>query len=470
MSMRKIIAILLIAAFPAVGSASTSPAGDGRGRAVCLDSCISYALAHSNDLRRGRIEAAQSRYEAKASALDFLPAVEAQVSGQYAWGRNIDPETNTYNTITTFNNYYTVEGSMAVFDGGRTLNAFKRARNARAQAATALQKAADDKAIAVMTKFVDAIYNQQSVALAEEKLADSRALLHKTQRLYELGEKSRPDVAQMESQVAEDDYNLLHQRNQARLTLMALKAEMNWPAEDSLALSPCPAPAPNADVPDCHGKQANAPTPTSGKGVTDIPVASPFGGGAAVELASQKAADLKYAYKIARGRLLPTLTLGGGVQTSYYRNLSLGSGSADAFGRQFHNNLGEYVYLSLSIPLFVPSRWRSARRARADWQKALLDLDDARRKWHDDYAQAVADRDGYSKEVERMSRKVEADSLACHLSVRKYEEGMLSTFDLHTASQTLLLSRIRLLQTQLLYMMKERLAGYYEGKRLWTYR
>lgn len=154
-----------------------------------------------------------------------------------AWGRNIDPETNTYNTITTFNNYYTLEASLDVFDGGQTLNAFKRAKNAREQSATAYQKAADDKAINVMTKFVDAVYNAKSVALAEEKLADSQVLLHKTQRLFEMGEKSRPDVVQMESQVKEDEYNLLHQQNQARLTLLALKSEMHYPIADTLALA-----------------------------------------------------------------------------------------------------------------------------------------------------------------------------------------------------------------------------------------
>lgn len=435
--MKKTIIILLIAASPVEGPASPSPAVEGGSGALSLDSCISYALAHSNDLRRSRIEVRQSEYEARTSVLDFLPTVEAQVSGQYSWGRNIDPETNTYNTITTFNNYYGIGGSVAVFDGGQTINAFRRARNARAQAETALQKAKDDKAIAVMTKFVDAIYNQKGVALAEEKLKDSRALLHKTQRLYELGEKSRPDVAQMESQVAEDDYNLLHQKNQARLTLMALKSEMNYPISDTLVLRTT------------DGVQSFA-------GADNAADWNPN-----VKLASQKAEDLRYAYKIARGQLLPTLTLGGGVTTSYYRNLSLGSDGLGGFGSQFHNNLGEYVYLSLSIPLFTPSRWRSTRRAKSEWQKAVLDLEDARRKWHDDYAQAVADRDGYDKEVEQMDRKVAADSLAYHLSTRKYEEGMLSTFDLHTASQTLLQSRIKLLQTRLLLFIKQRLVEYY---------
>lgn len=97
----------------------------------------------------------------------------------------------------------------------------------------------------------------------------------------------------------------------------------------------------------------------------------------------------------------------------------------------------------------------------------MLDLDDERRKWNDYYVQAVADRDGYRKETTQMERKVDSDSLAYHLSMRKYEEGMLSTFDLHESAQTLLESRIKLLQTRLLYAMKQRLVRYYEGESLW---
>lgn len=408
---------------------------------LTLDSCITYAIAHSTDVRRQRLEKDQSRYEARTAALDFLPTIQGQVSGQFAWGRNIDPETNTYNTITTFNNYYSLSASVSLFDGGQTLNAFRRAKRARAQAATALQKAADDKAIAVMTKFVDAVYNRESVSLAKEKLADSRALLRQTQRMYELGEKSRPDVAQMESQVAEDDYNLLHQQNQARLTLIALKSEMNWPIEDSLTLSETDPAAPAI-------RTAGADNP-------------------AVRLAMQKAVDLKYAWLISKGSLLPSITLGGGIQTSFYRNLTQGGSGIGSFGNQFHNNMGEYVYASLSIPIFTPSTWRSVRRAKTAWKEAQIDAEDAKRKFSDDRAQAILDRDGYRREITQMERKVAADSLAYHLSTRKYEEGMLSTFDLHTAAQTLLESRIKLLQSRLLLTIKERLADYYNGTTTW---
>lgn len=200
-----------------------------------MNRCISYAIEHANSVRKQRTEIRQSRYDMTMAGLDFLPTISAQLSGQYSWGRNIDPETNTYNTITTFNNYYSIGAEMRLFDGGRTFNAFRQARLARLNSETTLQKAADDKAVVVMTKFIEAVYHQKSIGLASRKLADSKALLHKTRSLFELGEKSRPDVVQIESQVAEDDYNLLHQQNAAQSALLALKSEMNFPVEDSLS-------------------------------------------------------------------------------------------------------------------------------------------------------------------------------------------------------------------------------------------
>ena len=95
---------------------------------------------------------------------------------------------------------------------------------------------------------------------------------------------------------------------------------------------------------------------------------------------------------------------------------------------------------------------------------AQLERDETMRQLHDDITQAVLDCEGYAKEVEKMASKVESDSLAYHLSYRKYEEGMLSTFELRTSSNTLLDSRIRLLQMQMMYIIKRKLVNYYKGE------
>lgn len=413
-----------------------------------LDSCMAYAVEHATDVKREVINARQRKQDYQKAVTDFLPSVAGGVQGQYAWGRNIDPETNTYNHVTTFNNYYQLYASLNVFDGFATINAFKQAKLARAYSTTAMQKVRDDKAIDVMQKFVDAAYAEASIQIASDKLAESKRLLGKMQRLYELGEKGRPDVVQMESQVAEDEYNLTHQKHVAQQSLLTLKSAMNFPVEEELRLV-------------TNGKQVNESFPINHETVyQNFLNASPD-----VKSAEYEVEKARYDYKIAKGRLLPSLSLSGGISTNFYRNLSQG-GQYEGFASQFRNNRGEYLALTLSIPIYDNVAWHSVKKARNDWQLAQVNLEETKRKLHDHIAQAVMDAEGYAKELEQMDKKVASDSLAYYMSSRKFEEGMLSTFDLHTAAQTLLESRIKQLQMQMLLVIKQRLVDYYQGKNL----
>ena len=422
--------------------------GETQAKIWGLDSCMAYAVEHATDVKREVVNARQRKQDYQKAVTDFLPSVAGGVQGQYAWGRNIDPETNTYNHVTTFNNYYQLYASLNVFDGFATINAFKQAKLARAYSTTAMQKVRDDKAIDVMQKFVDAAYAEASIQIASDKLAESKRLLGKMQRLYELGEKGRPDVVQMESQVAEDEYNLTHQKHVAQQSLLTLKSAMNFPVEEELRLV-------------TNGKQVNESFPINHETVyQNFLNASPD-----VKSAEYEVEKARYDYKIAKGRLLPSLSLSGGISTNFYRNLSQG-GQYEGFASQFRNNRGEYLALTLSIPICDNVAWHSVKKARNDWQLAQVNLEETKRKLHDHIAQAVMDAEEYVKELYQMNKKVASDSLAYYMSSRKFEEGMRSTFDLHTAAQTLLESRIKQLQMQMLLVIKQRLVDYYQGKNL----
>ena len=422
-----------------------------------LDDCMKYAVWHATDVKRETINARQRKQDYHHAVAAFLPTVSGGVQGQYAWGRNIDPETNTYNNVTTFNNYYQLYAELNVFDGFATINAFRQARLSRDYSATAMQKAQDNIAIDVMQKYVDAAYAEASIRIASEKLDESRRMLAKTKRLYELGEKGRPDVVQMESQVAEDEYSLTHQQNMARQSLLALKSAMNYPVDNELKL--------DIMSKDKEESLSSCPLTAEDKQNSENIYQSFLNISPDVRSAEYEVERARYDYKIAKGRLLPSLSLTGGVTTNYYKNLSL-KGQYDGFASQFRNNRGEYLALTLSIPIYNSDRWHSMKKARNDWQLAQVNLEGTRRKLHDQIAQAVMDAEGYAKELRQMQKKVASDSLAYHMSSRKFEEGMLSTFDLHTSAQTLLESKIKQLQMQMLLVIKQRLVEYYKGEKL----
>lgn len=409
-----------------------------------MDDCIDYAVEHAVGVRQKKLEVLNAQADVGIALADFLPSVSASVSGQYSWGRNVDPETNTYSTVTTLGNNYSIYASLRVFDGGQTLNAFRRARLLRRQSLTMLEQEKDEQAIDVMQKFVDAAYTQRCIELAKEKLDDSQQLLAKTLRMEQLGMKSRPDVALAEAQVAEDDYNLTHQQNLHLTAMATLKSAMNFPCDDSLHIATIPLP-PSPLLP----PPSSLLLPPSS--LHEIPSTR-------IAQMNLKKAILDLA--IAKGRLLPTLSLAAGLSTSYFRNLT-GRGSAIPFHQQIADNRGEYVAATLSIPLLQFAQFKNLRKAKHNIQLAQLQADETLRQLHDNTLQAALDCQAYQKEISKMQSKAQSDSVAHHLAQRKYEQGMTDLLQLHTTAQTLLQSRIQLLQLQMMLIIKRRLLAYY---------
>ena len=408
-----------------------------------LDRCIEYAMTHATDIRKKVVEADNARHDRGAAMGGFMPTVSANVGAQFSWGRNVDPETNTYNTITTFNNSYSVGGSLTLFDGAQTWNAFRKARLGVRKSDNALAIAKDEKAIEVMEKYVDAAYNEASLRIAIDKLNDSRSLLEKTQRMEELGEKGYPDVAQIEAQVAEDEYSVEHLKTTTAKSLEVLRLVMCMEGEDTMVL--------NSNLTFQTHELSGEAESMGGSGLM----------GEKFFEAESNLYAARLDYKIACGKLWPSISIGGGLSTGYYKNLS-SDAIGTSFSRQMKDNLGEYVYASLSIPLFNFSAIKNVKKARNNISLAEIEREETRLNVNSDYRQALIDRDGYIKELALMERKVASDSIAHHLNTRKYEEGMLSTFDLHTSAQTLHDSRVRLLQTKLMAEIKKRLVKYYE--------
>ena len=102
-----------------------------------------------------------------------------------------------------------------------------------------IQKEKDDLAINTMQAFMDVVYYQGTVKLAAEQLEENRRILYKTRRQEELGLKGKADVAQIEAQVAANDYNLTHQQNLLNTAILTLKQNMNFPSDMELAVVPC---------------------------------------------------------------------------------------------------------------------------------------------------------------------------------------------------------------------------------------
>lgn len=418
-------------------------------RVWTLDDCMRYAVENSPKVKQKQHTQNTYKAEYRQSLASFLPSVTAQTEAGWGFGRSVDDSYNYINT-TNFSNSYGLNASLPIFNGGQLINNWRLAKVNRQLGMTNVQKQKDDLAILIMSAYVDVLYYQGTVTYAEEKLEESLQTALQTERMVELGLKGKAELAQVEAQVAADDYFRINQRNLYDVAVLTLKNYMNYPAEEPLsidALDKVNAALLSDDDAQEIFAYAQGSNPTALQAEYQVDAA-------------------RMQHLIEKGKLFPTISFWGGVYTDYYKDLKATEPGA-SFSNQFKNKRRESLGFSLSLPLFSRlTKVTSIRRARNNMRIAQEQQTEILRELQTAIEKAVLEREGLLKETIQMEKKKDADAYAYQVTLRKFEEGLMSPLDVQTSSNTLIQSKANLLLKRLTYYMKCREVEYYKGKPL----
>jgi len=416
--------------------------------------CMHYAVEHNHQVKQTEWQLDNYKASKLATIGNFLPEVGAAIGAQYNFGRAIDPETNGYTDVSTFYNGYQVSASLPLFDGFSRLNALKAAQASVLMGQSALRQQQNQTALNVLQAFVNVVYYDGLVKMAKEKVEETTLLLKQVQVLEEVGRKSAADVAQVESQKAEADYELTRQQNLLASALLELKKEMAYPIADSIRY----------ETPALNATSSHVGNEVFPQGELNV---ATLGNHPELQASLFQMQASKHEWRQARAALLPALSLSAGLSTTYFHTLHLNA--SQSFHNQLKNNMGEYVGATLSIPLFNRLQTTThIRRAKNNYRMAREAYEQKQLELEKLSCEAWQDWQGYLKRTVQMEKKVAADSIAYQLTRRQFEEGLSTAIDLHTTSSQLLNSKATLLQCQLMAMVKEQLVRYYNGQTIWT--
>ena len=413
---------------------------------MTMDECMAYAVEHSVSVGKQENVLDNAKMNYRQSVASLFPSVSAGVSASTNFGRSIDPETNSYTTVSTFGNSYSLSASMPLFAGLRYVNSIRAAKVARERGYSDLQIARDKVAMEVMRAYSDVVYYKGAVKIAEEHLSASRKTLRQAQKLHELGRKSAAEVAEVASQEANYDYLLAEQQNNLTMAWIALREVMNLPQDYTLEVV-----EEDGIIVSCDNLQ-----------IQKI-VENALDGNAQVVSSELAVKEYKLHYARAKGAWFPTISLSAGINTNYYTNFD-NKQAYPSFSSQFKNNSGEYVGISMSIPIFSNlSRSASVRSSRNALRNAELELSAMRSSVESEVVQACSRMEGYGKLYKQAVKKVEASQLAYDGIAAKFENGLVTAIELQSAATTLLQAQSDRLRSQLQYMIEKRMVDYYSG-------
>jgi outer membrane protein TolC len=424
----------------------TSIAGFAQDRILTLEDCIQYAVQHNPQRIRQEAQNEMYKLDRLEAVGGFLPSLNVQTNGYLNFGRHTDEDTNGYISDNTFSNGYEIYSSMTLFDGLSQIYRAKMAKINRVKGKEDLQNVKDRIAFDVMETFFNVLYYKGTTELAQQQLEESAKNLKKFQRMEELGLKSIPDLTEMEAKEAEDRFLLTKQINLYNLEIIKLKAKMNLPAEEDLQVS-------GYENTPLIKKETETAFGIYQQALNTLPK---------VLSADKSLSASEMQYKIARGRLFPTLSLNAGVSTGFSRPMN-GNGYMP-FKEQLELHQGSYVGVSLSIPIFNGfSRSSEVKRSKQRLIIARSEHEETLRQVYSEIEQAVADVNGLSDEYLHAQKRTTAMQSAHQTNLRKYEEGLIDALELSTSSNRLLNSRVEELYTNLKYQLKYRLLEYYKG-------
>ena len=413
-------------------------------RLMTLRDCMEYAISNSTKVRIQQAAIGDAQIDRRDAALAlFTPQINAQTVAYYNFGRNIDPETNTYIQTTSFHNSYGVSAGYDLFDGFKAVNNWKISKTGLLIAQSQEKQVEADICLAVMEAYYNVVYYKRLTDVYEEQVATAESALKKATRQEELGQKGHADVIQMEADLADRQYDLTNTFNKYQSEKMKLADLMFWPVDEELVI--------DTSMPEWEIE------PVSTSSVVDFALDHNPG----VNMASWKELNAKRELSTAKWQLMPSIGLYGGWNTNYF---TYPNQPTDPFGTQFRNNMGEYVQLSLSIPIWdrLAKASRISKKRHA-LEKATAELDQKRRDVESEVRRAVQDRDGAATAYQQALRKVNVQNEAYTLNLKKLEQGLISPLEFQTAGNNFLKAQADEMNSLFKYLIKQAVVRYYNG-------
>ena len=411
---------------------------------LSMRECMEYAISKSTKIKIQRAEISDKKLEIRDAILSaFTPVVTASTYAYYNFGRSIDPQTNTYFNQTSFHNNYSLSAYIDLFDGLSSVNNIKISKTGLLISQSMEKQVEADICLAVMEAYYNVVYYNRLVQVYKSLVRDAEQSLLVARKQEELGQKGYADVIQMEADLADRQYEMITTENMANDQQMKLEALLFWDEEEDLIVE---------DI-----------LPEFVEEIFDSEniISLALGENPEIKVAQWKVENARREHRVSKWQLMPTLSLYGGWNTSFYTYSGYNSPS---FGYQFNNNRGEYIELGLTIPLYNRLKDISnIKKKKNAYNNAKLELDQKRMDIEIEVRRAISDCEGSSMAYLQAMKKSEVQEEAFRLNQKKLEQGLISPLEFQTSNNNYLKAKADEMNSLFKYLIKRAVVKYYSG-------
>lgn len=418
-----------------------------------LRNCIDYALEHNITIRRNRINVESTQEDVKTAKADFLPSLSGNISqrivnrpnsasGTIISGDNI----TTSESKTSYNGSYGIDANWTVYNGSKRVNTLKQQQLNSRVAELTVDESENSIEENITQLYVQILYSAEAVKVNESTLEVSRKEFERGQELFNAGSIASSDLAQLEAQVSNDNYQLVTSQTTLQNYKLQLKQllELDGDFEMDLFLQPL------------DDSSVLIPLPTKDDVYQTALNLRP-------EIESSKlnieASDMNI--KIARAGYIPSLSLSAGIGTTN------ANGNDFSFSEQVKQNWNNSIGLTLSIPIFDKRQTKSAvNKAKLQRQTSELDLMDNQKTLYKTIESLWLSANSAQQQYVAATQKLKSTQASYALVSEQFNLGMKNTVELLTEKNNLLSAQQETLQAKYTAILNAGLLRFYQGEEI----
>ena len=446
---------------------------------ITIQQAIENTLKNNLQIRQARLSESLTDESLKQSKASLFPTLNGNGSYNVNFGRSLDPSTQSFSSqqFSSFNGG--VSTSVDLFQGFQKLNQIKQNKLLLDADKTFTEKVKNDLILQVITSYMQILYNKDFLVAAKQQLTVAQQQLVQQQELLDVGNKTLADLAESKSLVATAELDVTTAQNALTISYISLAQLMDIPSASQYDVKP-------PDVSSFNGAASiYNPEQVYEQALSLFPD---------IKLAAIRTEAAKKAVDVAKGAYYPSISLGAGLNTNYSsgRSTLLGvvpdgereigyTASGERvltamfseltetyrFKDQLRDNFGQYVGVSLQIPIFNAFRTRTTvRRAKITLIQNQTEEQLAKNNLNKIIYQAVADLKAAQSTFESATKTFNARQEAFSVIEQRYNVGLVNSLDYSTSQTNRNKAEIDMIRAKYDLLFKSKVIDYYLGKQI----
>lgn len=411
-----------------------------------LSQCIDHALAHNIQIKQQELN---TEYEANSldqNRHDRLPDLNAGVSQNFAFGRSLDIN-NAYVNTTSANTGFSLNSNVVLWRGGQLKNAIKQQEFELQSSLENLEKAKDDMTINIAQAFLEILFSEELIKVAQTQLAQTEIQIHRTEQLVQAGTLAEGTLLEIKAQAARENLTFVNANNDYTLALLKLVQLLELDDYTGFGIEQPILPEMQAEI---NLLTARAVYESAVEQRPEIK--------SAVYRLESSNAQLK----IAKAGRIPSLTASAGFYDQYLT--ASNNPSNPTFSQQLQDNTRSSVGVNLNIPIFNRFENRSnIQNAEIQIENQRLELEatkkELRRQIEQAYINAFASFERYSAS----NMAVESMQESFRHMEQKFDLGRVNSVEYNDAKTNLAKAQSDLVQAKYEFIFRSKILDFYNG-------